>query len=439
MKRVNVESVELLEPWTFSQDLGEVATDNIRVQIEIQDLSKQVDELQGTFDALESLTSLYSKGLEAVDNGHALTPLSARMLQIAYESVCPLEFRIHKQVVPALENFSGQGKTIATRIAFEGIGDSIQKLAWRIADWITALWEKIVGFLKRVLFDRNTQVQTKLKAAKQEIDDLPHDAKPAEQYLGTKTVSTEDINTEDNWLTHHVLFGIKGRCDANTTHEIVDNTTNLIQFNREVIVHILECMNNLTDEPPSDNELEAQAAKLVDEIKSRMSKFTLLNKKMEGNITSYSYGHFHDSSVFKLKERIGLSQDDTSIHYFNVEMDVEKIKDIPYRVRVLSIGEMGKLVVETGKLSDRTADFKNVIPIAERILQRATHTLQIYHSKISDQDSRETIQHTLNMVMDLFKYVGKHLPSLATTSVRTAQDVTTYVHTSIAKHKRAQA
>lgn len=430
-----LEAMVEVEPLFPTQDLGLLTSDNIAMDIQLRETGALVEEFGQLANAASNVMRLQEIVMENIANGVPLSKTEARMLQVAYECACPRRFRPHTTVLPALENFDNGNRLIASNIALESVLDGLKKLAAKIADWIKAIWDKISKWFSEVVFNRTERAKKTIEDLQKDVKALPHDAKPASEYLGENAVATEDIGP--SWLEQHIKFGIKGRCDASTTHEIIGNTQTLIMVNREIILHILECMKNITDAPPTEDELENEAERLVNEIKDKMGRFKLLNKKHEGNLVAYSYGHFHDSTVFRLKEIMGMSQDDQRVRLFNVELDVEKIKDEPYKVKILSIGEMGRLAVETMRLVEKCEDLKKVIPIAEKILHAASSALSSHYNKALTTDDRETITMGLHMVHDLFQYTAKHLPSLTSSAVRVAEDSSTYVRASVFEHKKA--
>jgi hypothetical protein len=431
-----LEALVEVKPMFPIHDLGTISSDNIEIDVQLHEAGALIEEFEELTDATGNVMRLQGIVMESINSGAPLSKAEARMLQVAYECACPRRFRAHKQVLPAMENFDNTNRLLASRSALESVMDGLKRMAAKIAEWMIAIWKKISKFFSETIFNRTEHAKKKIVAAQQEVKQLAHDAKPANEYIGDKSVALEDAEMDHSWLEHHIRFGIKGRCDAQTTHEIIDNTMTLIAINREIIVHMLECMKNITDDTPTDSELESEANRLVEEIKDKMTRFDLLNKKHEENITAYSYGHFHDGNVFRLKERVGISQDDPRVRLFNIDLEVEKVKEPPYKVKVLSIGEMGRLAVETMRLVERSDELKKVIPIAEKILHSAAAALDRHYVKATELEDRKTITLGLHMVQDLFRYVAKHLPSLTASAVRVAEDSSTYVRASVFEHKK---
>lgn len=440
----NIATEDVTAAPALNEELETVQADSMTVKKSLRDISLDLDFMLGARSRMGELVRVNGILTDAVGYGMPLDETGAQIAQVAVENICRrLGLSTQKaQITPGLEHFKDKATAMmATKIALESVTEVIKTLAKKIIEWLQGIWNRIKKFFSRIGVQLRLTKEN-LQSAIGLVNKLPSDAKPVSEYIEDNKVANEDSEYADHdysFLDNHILFGIKGKCDSSTAMEIVKNTSTLININREIILHIVTCLQNLMDRPPSEDNLEAYAEKLTGEIKEKMGRFTLLNKKSEGNKVVYSYGHFHDSEVFRLREAVGMSEDDQRVRLFNIDLSTEKIKDEPYRVKVLSKGEMSHLAVETMRLVDQTEAFNKVIPIVEKVLHHASDTLQGFYNKVTTDESKTVITQALNMIHDMFNYVGRHLPELSASAVRVASDSSVYVRASVQRHKKAQA
>lgn len=398
------------------------------------DAERVYTTLQNTASAINSLIGIKSYLISRMDNGIPLTKDSAKLLQIATEAALRPLLIEERVVFPSMEHYDNRQESLsATRIALENISDYIKRHAVHLGELIMKLWEKIKEFFQQI-FGRRAMAVKHLEAVLETVEKIPDDASPSEEHITSLNVSTEDSNSV-KFLDNNILFNINGRCNAVTAASIVDNTMTLLEVNREIILEMMHCLDIIEDKVTQE-QLVPLTEKLVHEIKGSFSKFTMTQRKSEGHQMVYSYGYFHDSHLFKIREDVGKKSNDDDIRLFNLDFLLEKAKAPEYKVDVLSKKEMADLGVMVLRLVEKSKDFEKIVPKIQYVLKDTADSLHHRFTGDSDKEEKNDILASLALMSDIVKYVRKYLPAVSANAVKVATDATTYVRASVARYKQ---
>lgn len=224
---------------------------------ESEDLTAAIEEATDSADALQDITDTME---ESVEEGEGVDPKAAEIAEIAVEFIAARAGVRHRSTFPAIESFgSSSSRVSATRVAVEGVKETIKKIWETIKAAIKRLWDKIKQFFLGIT--KNSKKLTEhLEALKKRVQDLPAGAKPIESKLDNSSLAEKlsikgkaDMSTAKKLLEHaNKLPGATGK--------IVDEMNKNIQRTVEVAETIIKA-SNPDDETTKLAELKAEIHK----------------------------------------------------------------------------------------------------------------------------------------------------------------------------------
>jgi hypothetical protein len=153
-------SESMLDVETSASDLNESEED-------ISEIDASIDDAAADSDTLENIQDTMQK---SVDDGEGMNETAAEIAEVAVEAICARLGIVNSHVIPSLESFgSTQSRTVATKIAIEGIGDTVRKV-WEsikkayeaVKKWIVEFYKKwmtALGGIKRAQEDLKAKVK----------------------------------------------------------------------------------------------------------------------------------------------------------------------------------------------------------------------------------------------------------------------------------------
>lgn len=132
---------------------------------EVEDLNTAIEEAEA--DA-ETLGEIQETLAETVESGEGVDETTAEVAEIAVEAICArLGIRSQQKVIPALESFGSKGsKLTATKVAVEGISDTLKKVWEAIKKAFVTVWQKIKDFFAK-FFDNSEKVKKLAESLKE--------------------------------------------------------------------------------------------------------------------------------------------------------------------------------------------------------------------------------------------------------------------------------
>lgn len=191
------------------------------------ELTEQVGEVEEVTTAIEeaeadaeSLGEIQEVMAESVEQGEGLPEEAAEVAEIAVESICRrLGIRNADKIMPATESFgSTNSRLAATKIAMEGISDTIRRIWEAIKAAIARAWEMIKSFFIGLAKSAPALVKH-LEALKERVKNLPEGAKPEKKELEGGVAK---------------LFSVNKKADVKTAEQIVANSAKLLEASSKV-------------------------------------------------------------------------------------------------------------------------------------------------------------------------------------------------------------
>lgn len=173
-------------------------------QTELEQMDVAVEEGEADIEALSDVQDVMQ---EAVDTGEGMSEQTAEMAEIAIESICArLGFQRTKRVMPSLESFGQKGSRLAaTRIALEGVGDSIKTAVKSVIQWLKDMWEKFKGFMAGIFRSREA-MEKHLAGLRKKAEALEASAKGKEQTIKFGGMTKISVGKEANLKTAETVM-----------------------------------------------------------------------------------------------------------------------------------------------------------------------------------------------------------------------------------------
>lgn len=389
--------------------------------------TKELDELVSAFDVS---CEIYQVLQTTLDSGKGFDSTTAQVTKIALESLYRnLSVKRNKELFLSVESFDNSFKRVsASRLSLENMFTDIVKIIYSILKFINKIWEKTKAFLITL----SPYKDRAIKRLKELYTEMREEMKRSSAKSDTLS---DNISNEDNSivtpLMRRIPFGIKGKCDFHTAQSVVESTSLLVRSNREILAHITKCLSNIAEDADVEDSV-AEVDALVSTIIGHVSKLKLHSKKIDGNKVDYVYGYLIAGKLLELREYVGKSHDEQQRKVFNIDVVITdaNYRD-PYVPETLTRIQMEELTGLAIKLVEQSKDLDKVIPIMQKMLDKANEHFSD-QSKIQNPQVART---AILVVKDLMKYTSQNLPKLSLDSNRVAGAVENYVRDSIAQYK----
>lgn len=335
----NTEVVELESPAIPAEvvaDVAEVET----AEGEASDMGAAGDEAGEDLETLEEIRDVMS---DSVESGEGVDQPAAAIAEIAVESICRRLGMKKVTFIPAMESFGSKNNRVAaTRVAVEGITETIKNGWKQLIEWLKKTWASIVEYFKK-MFDTNLKLAKAAEEMKGKVAALADDA---------KAVKGEEI--ENKSLASTFSAGA-----VETMKGLVKLTTNSEKA-FGVVVGLAKDLEksaaNLSTSGKLMNTVDMADA-TVGELKKQLSEVPGAKKALGNDgaftvsIAGYKIGFAGGAS----KEGVG------------VALIWEKLPEAATKVKTLSKSDMGNVVSEVLELTKATSSYKEVYGKLEEI------------------------------------------------------------------------
>jgi hypothetical protein len=214
-----------------TQPMAEVEEAVAQVATEADEINQVIQASSDTLEGVETLQKVQDVAQASVDSGEGMSEDAAQVAQVVVESICNrLGIASSRSLMPAIESFgSSNTRLSATKIAIEGIGDTIKRIWEGIKRVVKNLWEKIKGFFAR-FFASTEKVKKAADAMRKKAKEY------ASRNIENKTFENKSLfklfafsNLKDNG---------KGAAKTFEPKQVVDNHLALTKFTGEFVKSI---------------------------------------------------------------------------------------------------------------------------------------------------------------------------------------------------------
>lgn len=133
-------------------DFAQVAEDSNEVYESSAEIENQSETVNSAVDDIGELSDVKDVMEDSIDKGEGLSSNAAELAAVAVEAICArLGIEKKRTIVPSLESFGSKNSRLtATKIAVEGIGETIEKAWQAIKAFFAKMWANIKSFFKKV-------------------------------------------------------------------------------------------------------------------------------------------------------------------------------------------------------------------------------------------------------------------------------------------------
>lgn len=190
---------------------------------EIEELDEAVDDAQGDAETLEKIQDVME---ESVEKGEGLDETSAEIAEIAIESICA-RLGIQKRVMPAMESFgSSNSRVVATKIALEGIKETLANIWKAIASAFQSMMNSIKAFFQKYLtaLGQSKEALAKLDSAVKAFDKTEKSSEEITNAGLAKVFAIgnkADLGTVSTLIKNHIDFNSQLLASGNAVKEVI--------------------------------------------------------------------------------------------------------------------------------------------------------------------------------------------------------------------------
>ena len=202
------------------EDTGEIqagAAEVVQQAGEVEELQAAIEDAE---EGAETLGQIEGVLEESAESGEGVDETAAEIAEVAVESI-RARLGIHGgNTFPAMESFgSSNSRLSATKIALEGVKETIIRIWEAIKQAVIRLWEKVKSFVIG-LFKNNTQMSKHLEKLMERTKKMPESAKPEKSELDNKSLAK--------------TFSVAKKANLNTARTLITNADKLLQATNKI-------------------------------------------------------------------------------------------------------------------------------------------------------------------------------------------------------------
>lgn len=255
----------------------ETATAEVAEQVgEVEQMDDAVVDAETDAGTLGDIQEVMS---DAVETGEGLPEEAAAVAEIAIESIrqrLGMKAKSPRSVMPALESFGSKGSRLAaTKIALEGVADTIKTIWANIIKALKWVWEKIKSFFLTLTKNRALLLK--------HLEGLQVRVKAFTAEGGAKTVTGGSAKA----------FNIDGKADFSTAEKVLGDSAKLLKSIGVGAAAAAAMVNKLTDVKSGSDVMGKAGADLLDSLRGSlepMGKVSSAKAGVEDKISTH-YGN----------------------------------------------------------------------------------------------------------------------------------------------------
>lgn len=396
---------------------------------EVEELGADAAEMQAAGDEagedLETLEEVRDVLADSVEAGEGVDQPAAAIAEIAVESICKRLGMKKVNFIPAMESFGSKNNRVAaTRIAVEGIWETVKQGWAKLVEWLKKTWESIKGYFVK-LFDQNLRLQKAAEEMKGKVAALSAEAK----------AEGDKATIENKSLAN--VFAAKG---AETTLKGLVEITGKATTAFNGAVDLVKTLEGASVDAKFETKIEdvsKTSFNVVNALCTAMQsapgaeKAGSAEKGFTVTIAGYKMGLQAEGAASKEQ---GLAA---------FALVWEKVEAPATKVPTLNKGDMEKVVAEVLALCKETADYKEIYGKMEKINKISLDTVEKILkglealSKAANKEGENAkgyaeARKQLSKTNSIMSSVGSKLPGV---NVSTGKSALEYVSLSLKAHK----
>lgn len=364
-------------------DMEEVMEGSEEAMDEVSDGEETVAELEDAADSAEAdaetLDRIKDTMEKSVEDGEGLSEDAAAIAEVAVEAICDRLGISNKRIVPSLESFGSTGSRVtATKIAVEGIKETIARVWEAIRAAIVSVWNKIKDFLSN-LSKNSKKILGHLEALKERAGGIDGGFVPEEKELKKASLARG--------------FSIKKKANAQTALTVISNSSILLKSAGDITGNISKTAAALagivkqnSEDLSKVHEANASFAKSVSGSLSSLEKVATQQgvvKADKKSSTTY-YGPLAGTKVIAVTEEV--TDDTTRVNiafetYPKIEAEVIKAMTKSETISVLD-----KAITLLDELTSYEKTSKSIDEVNKTLIKSTDAVLAIV-KKASEDDT----------------------------------------------------
>lgn len=395
---------------------------------EVEELQAAIEDAEEGAETLEKIEGVLE---ESAESGEGVDETAAEIAEVAVESIRNRLGIRGTKPFPGMESFGSKNSRLsATKIALEGVKDTLIRIWEAIKAAFIRLWEKVKTFFIGLIKNTNALI-THLEGLQERVKKLPDDVKPKNSDLSSKAIAR--------------AFSVDKKADLGTAKKIVQNAENLLgtaksltEASAKFSAEIEKAAADASVEGGYDkarSALEASLTSSLVHLGKLASSHGGAGEDKEKTLTYY--GPFVGTRVLALKNDVKTMGDDT-YHDFSLTVTtydkIEADKAIALkRDEIYDLLKQGLNLMDQLKIFEKTQkELQKTADSVRKASEKATAAL----NKASDEEEDSTKSRALKSIAKdvgnvnaITTSVGVSIPS---TVFATGKAVADYASASIA-------
>ena len=272
------EDLELVDGDELSaQDVIEAADAEQEAEVEaaeVDELATAIEDAEVAADNLEEVADVLEDGVE---KGEGVSEETAQAAEIAVEACLNMLGTSHREssIMPSLESWgSGHSRLSATKIALEGVTDTVKKIWERIVKFVKDIWQKVSDFFVK-FFDNTDRLIKNATKLKQEI-------------AGKKDYKVKEKEIDNKGASKNFNAG-QGNADGKTVIEVVKTHSAIARGSKGLISGITGTFNAVKDMiNGNDAAQEGIGSKLEDMVRAAVSTIGQVEVSQNQGVSYFS-------------------------------------------------------------------------------------------------------------------------------------------------------
>lgn len=407
---------------------------------EVVQQAGEVEELQAAIEdaeeGAETLGQIEGVLEESAESGEGVDETAAEIAEVAVESIRARLGIRGGNTFPAMESFgSSNSRLSATKIALEGVKETIIRIWEAIKQAVIRLWEKVKSFVIG-LFKNNAQMSKHLEKLLDRAKNMPETAKPEKTELDNKSLAK--------------TFSVAKKANLGTARTLIGNAEKLLGATNKISSISETFSTNITSAASRlENGQELAHAKVAFETSLTSALVSLGNMGKAtgeaGNDKKESityYGPFVGTRVVAFKRKEVKTGTDTEIR---VSMDLTTYEKIEAeKISALKRDEVYEIVKEAIKLSDTLSAHEKAQGAKAKISEKLRKTTEEVISEVKkatdeskDQEKARVLRQVQADVSDVNAILASLSVSFPGVVFSTVKAVADYASASLANLKTA--
>jgi hypothetical protein len=407
-------------------DAAVVPETQAEVEVAATEVTEQVAEIETMDTAIDSaetdagtLGDIQEVMTASVDSGEGLTEEAAQIAEVAVEAIrARLGMKRDQKVMPSMESFGSKSSRLtATKVAIEGIKETMKGIWESIVKAVKWVWNKIKSFFMSLTKHRATLLKH-LTGLQDKVRAFSGDA--------AKTVTGTAVKA----------FNVGGKTDAGTAMKVLGDSAKMFKGVAVGATSAAGLVNKLTDVKGTPADLTESGLKLLEAIQGPMTELGSVTSEKKG-ADGKSVAHYGNLAFGR---SIVISTDSDAVSNSGLVIQLEdNSKEAAKDAPGLSKAEMEKVLAASIDLVKSLQAYDKIEKDLEKITkaceQVSTAVINGVSNMSEDKEVQAGLQKAAKNIRSLNAMVAKFGSSMPSAVYQAAKAGGDYVYASMSGKK----